>query len=431
MTASEWSSASVRSVADVRVSSVDKKFDTSETPVRLCNYNDVYANDYIASSIEFMRASAGQAEIDRFSLKLGDVVITKDSETPDDIGVSAVVAEHIEGLVCGYHLALLRPKNGAINSVYLAKQLRSASSIKYFATSASGTTRFGLAIAAIEDMLIPLAPRPEQDKIADVLVSLDRAIEQTEQSIAKQRRIRTGLIQDLLTRGLDQRGCLRTEATHEFRDSAVGRIPAGWAVESLNDCVDSSAPICYGILMPGRGHDNGVPVIKVKDIQQGRIVQGDLLLTDPRIDSEYRRSRLRAGDLLVTIRGTTGRVAAVPPELDQANITQDTARLRLASRCSSRYFRYLLQSSFVQDQISLHTIGQAVKGINIRDVKQLVVVTPDYEEQEAIADRLEVFDALLDGLHGELRKLKRIRAGTMHDLLTGARRVTALLPGGR
>src|SRR5438105_6589456 len=103
----EWPASKLRSVADVRVSNVDKKFYAAETPVRRCNYRDVYANDYVTAAIDFMTASASKMEIERFGLMAGDVVITKDSETPDDIGVSAVIAEQLSGLVCGYHLALI------------------------------------------------------------------------------------------------------------------------------------------------------------------------------------------------------------------------------------------------------------------------------------------------------------------------------------
>ena len=171
---------------------------------------------------------------------------------------------------------------------------------------------------------VPKLPLPEQSKIAEVLSTVDRAIEQTEALIAKQQRIKTGLMQDLLTRGIDEHGNLRSEQTHEFKDSPLGRIPVEWELRSLGQCVRADAPICYGILMPGQGVDNGVPVIKVKDIIGGRIVQDNLLLTDHRIDRQYRRSRLRSEDLVITIRGTTGRLAVVPPELDGANITQDT-----------------------------------------------------------------------------------------------------------
>ncbi len=267
----------------------------------------------------------------------------------------------------------------------------------------------------------------EQTKIAEVLSTVDRAIEQTEALIAKQQRIKTGLMQDLLTRGIDEHGNLRSEATHQFKDSPLGRIPVEWKIKTLNTCVRPDAPICYGILMPGQGHDGGIPVIKVKDIIGGRIVQDDILLTDPRIDAQYMRSRLRAGDLLLTIRGTTGRLALVPPELDGANITQDTARVRLKEEMSSQFFYFLLQSFPLQDQIKLHTLGQAVKGINIGEVKKLFFGLPDENEQKEIANRLGAIQERIDSSKREMAKQAAVKTGLMQDLLTGKVRVTPFL----
>jgi type I restriction enzyme S subunit len=232
---------------------------------------------------------------------------------------------------------------------------------------------------------------------------------------------------DLLTRGIDEHGTLRSEETHAFKDSPLGRIPAEWGVKTLQHCVRPDAPICYGILMPGMGYDGGIPVIKVKDIISGRVSQKALLLTDPRIDRQYQRSRLHSNDLLITIRGTTGRIALVPPELNNANITQDTARARITSDYSVRFFYFLLQSPVVQEQISLHTIGQAVKGINIADVKKLQVLTPPSREQNRIATQLETMDLILHATEQELVKLRALKTALMQDLLTGTRRVTALL----
>ena len=267
----------------------------------------------------------------------------------------------------------------------------------------------------------------EQAKIAKVLSTVDRAIEETEALTAKQQRIMTGLMQDLLTRGIDEHGNLRSEQTHEFKDSPLGRIPMEWELRSLGQCVRADAPICYGILMPGQGVDNGVPVIKVKDIVGGRIVQDNLLLTDRRIDRQYQRSRLRFGDLVITIRGTTGRLAVVPPELEGANITQDTARVRLSDDHSGRFCFYCLQSESTQAQIALHTIGQAVKGINIGDVKRLLLTMPSLHEQERLADRFEGLEKTTYATSRALAKLKSTKAGLMNDLLTGDRRVAALL----
>ena len=117
-----------------------------------------------------------------------------------------------------------------------------------------------------------------------------------------------------------------------------GVIPSDWYVEKLSRIVRADSPICYGILMPGENCSGGVPVIKVRDIKGGRIDQSDLLLTHPTIDNAYRRSRLQHGDMRIhTIRGTTGRVAIVPTELDGGNITQDTVRGRVNKSFSNRF----------------------------------------------------------------------------------------------
>ena len=290
----------------------------------------------------------------------------------------------------------------------------------------TGIINFKLSEYSDEEVLVP-AITAEQSKIAEVLSTVDRVIKQTETLIAKHQRIKTGLMQDMLTRGIDEQGNLRSEQTHKFKDSPLGRIPVEWELQSLSQCVRADAPICYGILMPGQGVDNGVPVIKVKDIVGGRVVQDNLLTTDRRIDRQYRRSRLRTGDLLITIRGTTGRLAMVPPALDGANITQDTARVRLSDDHSARFCFYCLQSESVQAQVALHTIGQAVKGINIGDVKRLLLAMPSLHEQERLAERFEALERTTYATSRALAKLRSTKAGLMKDLLTGYRRVTALL----
>ncbi|MFZ2956988.1 MAG: restriction endonuclease subunit S [Candidatus Ozemobacteraceae bacterium] len=269
--------------------------------------------------------------------------------------------------------------------------------------------------------------KPEQAKIAEVLSTVDRAIEQTEALIAKHRRIKAGLMQDLLTRGIDEHGNLRNERTHAFKDSPLGRIPVEWEIVTLNHCVRSDSPICYGILMPGTGYDNGIPVIKVKDVFGGRILQDNLLLTDPKIDRQYARSRLKTGDLLITIRGTTGRVALVPSQLDCANITQDTARLRLKDQYSNTFFFFLLQAKVIQDQVVLHTLGQAVKEINIGEIRKISFALPGVKEQEEIAGRLGKIEETVGLDESKLGKLRKQKTALMQDLLTGNKRVTSLL----
>ena len=120
-----WEVRRLRNVADVRVSNVDKHVKEDEEPVRLCNYVDVYKNDYINEQMNFMQATATDEEIERFRLEKDDVLITKDSEAWDDIGVPALVTKPATDLISGYHLALLRPRTDELAGGYFLRALQS------------------------------------------------------------------------------------------------------------------------------------------------------------------------------------------------------------------------------------------------------------------------------------------------------------------
>src|SRR3990167_7111488 len=109
----------LKHLVQIRSSNVDKIIDENEFPVRLCNYVDVYYNERITNKIEFSAGSATTQEIKRFSLKENDVLITKDSETPADIAIPAIVERSGTDSVCGYHLAILRPNPERITGKFL------------------------------------------------------------------------------------------------------------------------------------------------------------------------------------------------------------------------------------------------------------------------------------------------------------------------
>ena len=119
-----WELMPLRGAVYCRVSNVDKLEVDGEIPVQLCNYTDVYNNEFIRPGLALMRATASEAEIARFALSVDDVVITKDSEAWDDIGVPALVVETSDNLVCGYHLALLRPRTDVIDGAFLFRCLQ-------------------------------------------------------------------------------------------------------------------------------------------------------------------------------------------------------------------------------------------------------------------------------------------------------------------
>ena len=174
-----WRRVGISEVAEVRLSNVDKKSSEDETPIRLCNYMDVYSNPTITGGVEFMEATAPEAQIVRFRIRPGDVMITKDSEDPSDIAVPSVVVEALDPpVLCGYHLALIRPGE-ELHGPYLAWALRAQHVNQQFQRQANGSTRFGLTSGVINTATVPLPPLPEQKKIAAVLSSVDDAIAAT------------------------------------------------------------------------------------------------------------------------------------------------------------------------------------------------------------------------------------------------------------
>jgi type I restriction enzyme, S subunit len=182
-----WRVFRLKNVASVRFSSVDKKSEDGETPVRLCNYTDVYNNDRIVDDPVFMQATATADEIARFTLRKGDVLITKDSEEWNDIAVPAYVTEDMPGVLCGYHLAHIRPHPANLDGAYLSRAFAADGIRQQFHVAANGVTRYGLPNRAIASALFPLPPLDEQRAIAafldDEMVKLDRLIEKKQKLI--------------------------------------------------------------------------------------------------------------------------------------------------------------------------------------------------------------------------------------------------------
>lgn len=204
-----WDVRSLKQIASVRLSGVDKHVYEGECRIRLCNYTDVYYNDLITPDMQFMDATATSAEIASLALQKNDVLITKDSETWNDIAVPALVEQDLDRVLCGYHLALLRPDPEQLVGEYLCRALRASLLLWQFNVAASGVTRYGLSQHAIKSAVFPLPPTDEQEIICATLCKTisfaDAAIERARREIELIREYRTRLIDDVVAGKLDIR----------------------------------------------------------------------------------------------------------------------------------------------------------------------------------------------------------------------------------
>jgi type I restriction enzyme S subunit len=203
-----WEVRKLKYVAEIFPSNVDKHSKDGEKTVRLCNYTDVYKNDYITNDMNLMIATASDEKIERFTLHVNDVIITKDSETSNDIAIPAFVKENLENVVCGYHLSVMRP-NERILGEFLFRILQSKTINIQFEVNANGVTRVGLGTYSQKNPKIPIPPILEQQEIVNEIVAetakLNQTISTIEKEIALVEEYKTALIAEAVTGKIDVR----------------------------------------------------------------------------------------------------------------------------------------------------------------------------------------------------------------------------------
>lgn len=257
---------------------------------------------------------------------------------------------------------------------------------------------------------------------------MDRAIEQTEALIAKQQRIKTGLMQDLLTRGIDEHGKLRFEKTHEFKDSPLGRIPVEWEVVSISSVAD----------VRGRVGWKGYTVDDLRD--SGPLALGAAqITTDYQLDlsrsphlslEKYEESpdiMVSIGDVLVVQRGNSiGKVVLIDRDIGPATINPSMILLTKLKISPEFVYAALINGSF-QKQLSDEMSATGVPMISQAQLRGMQIPKPDEKEQMEIC---KILAGLFDSIHtmeSNLLKMRNLKTALMQDLLTGRKRVTSLL----
>lgn len=400
---SEWLETTLGMAADIRVSNVDKKVIAGERSVRLCNYMDVYSTNSVTADRNLMHATASEAEIQHFKLMPGDVVITKDSESPDDIAVPSYIAPGIgTDVVCGYHLAMLRPKNG-LNGHFLSYLLRLPEVNSHFSRAATGSTRYGLSLKALHGAPLRIPKdEAEQRGIAEVLSALDEQIDATENEIKKLTLQRKGLTADLLS-------CTSLSFC-DFEDIRLSEvIPA----------------VQYGI-SSSLAETGAVPVLRMNNLSGGEVDVSDLKYSPLSVTSEL---ELNPDDVLFNRTNSmehVGRTSIWRGQLEKCTFASYLVRLSPdKKRILPAYLVYLLEWENNQAQMRKYaTPGVQQVNINPNSLRRCRVRIPN--SINAQRETVSVLDAArehIDALKAEGLKLRIQKQGLMKDLLTGAVRV--------
>ena len=419
-----WEVRRLRNAAEMRVSNVDKHMRDGELPVRLCNYVDVYKHDRIRLQMPFMCATASSDEIARFHLESGDVLITKDSEAWNDIGVPALVEETADDLICGYHLALLRPQRDRLHGEYLFRALQSTGVAYQFHVQANGVTRYGLSHAAIKSIWLPLPPLSEQTAIVRFLDHANRRIERyiraKKRLIALLNEQKQAIIHRAVTRGLDPNVRLKPSGV-----PWLGEIPEHWETISLGAASELIQTGPFGSQLHSHEYvEGGIPVINPSHLRDGRIVPDMSITIQQSKVSELERHKLRVGDIVAARRGELGRCGLVTAT-EQGWIC-GTGSLRICCKTTlydSTYLARLFSSQGVRDLLSLSSIGATMDNLNAGMVARLRLPLPPLDEQHRIVRLIEAEEkqsgSAVSIIEREIALIREYRTRLVADVVTG------------
>jgi len=267
-------------------------------------------------------------------------------------------------------------------------------------------------------------PTPEQAKIAEILSTVDQAIEQTEALIVKQQRIKTGLMQDLLTRGIDENGNLRSEETHEFKDSPLGRIPVEWGVKSVGRVF--SIQLGKMLSKESKTGEDPFPYVGNKNVQWERIDSNAVEWMDfsPR---EREKFMLAPGDILVCEGGEVGRSCVWQGEISNCFYQKAVHRLRPKGRYNTKLFPKFMRWAISRGVLSDFTSQTSISHLTKEKLEALPITIQSEEEQARICRVFDCVDASVLSAENQLGKLTALKTALMQDLLTGKVSVAPLL----
>jgi len=413
-----WDVQRLKYRANVSFSSVDKHSFEDEATASLCNYNDVYQNEFITNQLDFMKATASIAEIRRFTLKQGDVLVTKDSESWNDIAVPAYVISDLHEIICGYHLALVRPNHTLLLGNYLFRAFQAVSVNHQFQIAANGITRYGIGKYAIDNGLFPIPLIDEQRAIANFL---DRETAKIDTLIAKKQRLiellqekRTALISQAVTKGLDPNA--------PMKDSGVewlGKVPEHWEIFPLKRL----GMIRYGLGQPPKEQSDGKPLIRATNINSGKITDEGMMYIDPQDVPDSRGAELQEGEIIIVRSGAyTGDSAIVPSEYAGAIAGYDM--IFTLRNGNNGYFAWQILSSHVRElQFNFHKLRAAQPHLNAEELKDTIVVVPSTDEQISIKSFLDYETAKIDKLDAKVQSaiqhLQEYRSALISAAVTG------------
>ena len=298
---------------------------------------------------------------------------------------------------------------GNINKKYIYYVLKTNTVLEYFNKELTGTTIKNLSLSTLRNTPIPLPNIREQEKIALILSTVDEQIDNVDALIEKNKELKKGLMQTLLTKGIGHT---------KFKRSEIGEIPEEWEVKKVGDICEVKGgkrlPKGYQL----EDEDNAFPYIRVADMYMGGIRQDDIKYVPKDIVDKIKNYKISKDDLFISVAGTLGIVGQIPCELDGANLTENADKL-CNIQINKLYLMKVLQSNIIQSIIEAEKTKSAQPKLALTRIKEFLIPVPSDREQVKIASILMEIDERINVYEKKKNKLEMLKKGLMQKLLTG------------
>lgn len=379
-----------------------------------------YGFDWVENGILFMKSDC----VDDKGFKLGDTMqisqeaheYMKRSEVKSgdllisitgNIGRVGIIPNYIKEANINQHIARIRVQDiDNVNNKYLYYTLSRKEVLDYYEKIKTGLAYPQISLKQVRETKVILPPLKEQEKIAEILSTVDCQIDDTEKLIEKCRVLKKGLMQSLLTKGIGH---------FEFKKSEVGEIPVGWEVVALSNITD----VRDGTHDSPQYVDEGIPFITSKNLKSNGIDFSEVnYITRDDHEKFSKRSDVSNGDILFGMIGTIGNPVIVKKEFEFS--IKNVALIKfIDDRINNVYLLNILKSSIIEKQFAKLSNGGVQKFISLGMIRGLNIPLPSKEEQEKISQILSSLDNEIEGYENKKQRLEEIKKGLIQQLLTG------------
>jgi len=334
-----------------------------------------FTNEGRVNYLKVVERNVDSNKIEKKKLKIGDIIIEKSGGSPKQ-PVGRVVFFEKEGVfLCNNFTAILRPKVDEVVPKYLLYILYC--NHKFGFTSAYQNKTTGIINLQLPKYLegtkIPLPPLDQQKKIAAILDAADAYRQKTKALITKYEELTQSLFLDM------------------FGDPV--RNPMGWELVKFDELVSDDCPLTYGIVQPGDEFENGIPCVRPVDLKMQYINLSTLKRIDPVISSKFKRTILKGGEILLSVRGSVGVISIAGESLKDSNVTRGIVPIWFDKDLANKlFFYYLYRTKPIQRRLSELSRGATLIQINLKDLRELKLIKPSLEFQNQFADSVQAIE---------------------------------------